>query len=303
MHDALADLRFSDLSTFLAVKRCASITGAARELNVTPSQVSKAIARLELQLGIKVLSRSSRGVSLSDAGLHIVPHVEGAFAQLAQIRRPDVGAAPELTVAAPSYLSALLLPAIAQAQTKLRIRSIELPPALVRALVGENFFDVTLIPESGVARLPSAWVSEGIGAMRKALFATPALAKKLGTQPILPERLRDVPFVLPIYNLNGQFVAADDDCPITPSDRTGGHQVTTFSVGLEFAARTDHLIFGPVIAARRHIASGALVEVRVRGWSVTEDLFVACNGDRVLARVRSAIVAALSAELAAVDPP
>jgi DNA-binding transcriptional LysR family regulator len=45
--ESLADLRVGDLMTFLAVRRSGSITAAARELKVTPSQVSKAISRLE----------------------------------------------------------------------------------------------------------------------------------------------------------------------------------------------------------------------------------------------------------------
>ena len=55
MSDALADLRFGDVLTFLTVHRCGAITGAARALKVTPSQVSKAVHRLERQLGAHAL--------------------------------------------------------------------------------------------------------------------------------------------------------------------------------------------------------------------------------------------------------
>ena len=43
----VADLRVADLLTFLAVVRSSSLTAAARERRVTPSQVSKAITRVE----------------------------------------------------------------------------------------------------------------------------------------------------------------------------------------------------------------------------------------------------------------
>jgi DNA-binding transcriptional LysR family regulator len=133
VHDRLNDLRLGDLTTFLAVRRCASITAAARELNVTPSQVSKAIARLEAQLGLELLSRTSRGVSLSEAGRRVAPQIETAVTRLRMLGRSDDHPQPELTVAAPSYLAWAFIPIIASSIPQLRVRSMELPPALMRA--------------------------------------------------------------------------------------------------------------------------------------------------------------------------
>jgi DNA-binding transcriptional LysR family regulator len=298
--DRLAELRIGDLSTFLAVQRSQSITGAARELHVTPSQVSKAIVRLETQLRMRLLSRSSRGVTLSDAGRRIVPHIENAVARLKLIERPQAEPVPELTVAAPSYLAFLLLPTIASVLPEHRVRGLELPPPLVRAYVAENFFDMTLVP-SGIERLPSTWVSVQVGRLRKALFASRALGKRLGTQPITADKLLSLPFVLPVYNMNGQFVPVDDDCPPVMGERTPGHQAQTMLLGLEMAARTDQLVFGPAVAARGHVTSGALVEIRVHGWDVSEPLFVACNADRVLSRVQNTVVKALRDVLVELD--
>src|SRR5438034_300539 len=73
---APGDLRLADLETFLAVRRYGSASGAARELKVTPSQVSKAVDRLEGALGQALLLRSGRGVRLSEAALRMVPHIE-----------------------------------------------------------------------------------------------------------------------------------------------------------------------------------------------------------------------------------
>jgi hypothetical protein len=52
-------------------------------------------------------------------------------------------------------------------------------------------------------------------------------------------------------------------------------------------ARSDLLVFGPAVAAHRHVTAGSLVEVRVQGWDIREPLQVACNGDRVLSRVQT----------------
>ena len=80
--DNLGELRVGDVLTFLTVCRTGSITGAARELHVTASQVSKAISRLEAMLRVRLLSRSSRGVALSEAGHRVRPHLHAAVSRL-----------------------------------------------------------------------------------------------------------------------------------------------------------------------------------------------------------------------------
>ncbi|MGZ3406369.1 MAG: LysR family transcriptional regulator [Polyangia bacterium] len=288
MSDALADLRFGDLLTFLTVHRCGAITGAARALKVTPSQVSKAVHRLERQLGATLLSRSTRGVIVSDAGRRLIPQLEEVAARLQQMR-PDEVAREELAMAAPSYLNGIFLPRIAAALPDVVVRGLELPPALVRAYAVENFFDVALVV--GSEKLAGAWVNSDVGHVRKGLFCAPEVARKLGTQPVDQKRLAELSFVTPIYNVNGQFVPADDGCPLTHPQRRLGHQSQTLVVGLDLARSTGQLIFGPAIAAHAHVARGELCEVRVRGWDVRESLTLAVNGERVRARTQKTLVA------------
>jgi DNA-binding transcriptional LysR family regulator len=288
------------LRTLLAVRRTGSITAAARELRVTPSQVSKAVARLEASLKIRLLSRSSRGVALSEAGWRVMPHLEAAVERLELVRRVGAQTAPELTIAAPSYLIHVLLPTIIESQPGMRVRGLELPPALLRAYAAENFFDVMLIADD-IQRLPTTWVSEPVGEIRKALFGTPATAKKLLPYPVPIDKLRSTPFIVPIYNADGRFVTIDDDCPLAINERTLGHEAQTIALALELAARSNQVVFGPVIAARRQIESGTLVEIPVRGWDVRDPLYLACNGDRVLSRVQGAIVKSLKTMLSSVE--
>jgi DNA-binding transcriptional LysR family regulator len=292
------ELRFGDMLTFLAVARSSSLTAAARERKVTPSQVSKAVTRLEAHFGRRLLERGSRGVLLSDAGRRIAPILEEVVAQLESVRGVDPDAT-ELQMGAPSYLQTVLLPAIAHAAPNLRVRAFELPPSLLRANAQDEGFDVLLLPGSG-AHLPPSWEAEPIGELRKGIFAAPAVAARLGRPPIPPSALADVPFVMPVYKTQGRIVPVDDDCPIPRTMRRLGHQVQTILVALEVAASSDQIVFGPVVAAHRHVKAGVLVEVPVQGWSVCEDLAFACHVDRVSARLRAALSASLRATMAAV---
>jgi DNA-binding transcriptional LysR family regulator len=299
--DRLAELRLGDLATFLAVRHAGSISAASRELKVTPSQVSKAITRLEATLRLKLISRGGRNVSLTEMGLRVLPHVEAVVARLQLVGRANNDSARELTLAAPSYLLAAFVPVIEQFQSRLQVRGIEMPPPLLRAYSAEDFFDMCLCA-GPIEGLPSTWVSVCIGPLRRALFAPPDLARRLGTQPVPVDKLRSIPFVCPVYYAEGHLVAADDDCPLPRTERIVGHQALAIGSALELASRTGQLVFGPVIAAQRHLAARALQEVHVQGWDVASQVYVACNGDRVLAHVQTAVVEGVRAALLAMDP-
>jgi DNA-binding transcriptional LysR family regulator len=297
----LADLRFADVITFLAVERFRSISSAARELKVTPSQVSKAVMRLEQQLQLTLLTRTSHGVSLSEAALRILPDLEELVKRLQLLPRRRGAVEPELTVAAPSYLATAFLPRLAGRHPWLRLRGLQLAPALVRAYATENFFDMALI--IGVERMPATWAVEQIGETRKALFGRREVAARLGKPPIRPEKLREVPFISPINHEYGHFVPDDDDCPVGRRQRLLGHEAQTMGLALAMAVHSSQVVFGPTIAARGYLERGDLVEIPVAGWDVRDPLFLACRGDRVMARVRKAVVETLRAAIAELELP
>jgi DNA-binding transcriptional LysR family regulator len=295
----VADLRVADLLTFLAVVRSSSLTAAARERRVTPSQVSKAITRVETHFARKLIERGSRGVVLSEAGRLLAPALEAVVNQLESARAASPDGA-EITLGAPSYLQTSLLPVLGNAAPNVRVRAFELPPSLLRANAQDDGFDILLLPGDG-EHLPSSWVSEQVGTIRRGLFASPALRQRLGKGAVPLERLAEVPFIIPIFRQQGRVVPVDDDFPLPRSQRKVGHQVQTFLVGLEVAAQTEQLAFGPAIAAQRHLSSGALVEIPIAGYEVTEPLTFACNVDRVSARLRTAFGTALRTAMTAMS--
>lgn len=71
-----------ELHAFLAVARTGSFRKAADELCVTQAAVSRAVARLEQELGVDVLARSGAGVQLTPAGRELRRRVEKPVAAL-----------------------------------------------------------------------------------------------------------------------------------------------------------------------------------------------------------------------------
>jgi DNA-binding transcriptional LysR family regulator len=75
-------LPFPQLQAFLAVARHQSFSGAARELGVSRSALSQSVRQLEELVRVVLLARTTRSVSLTDAGRRLV---DGAGPSLAQV--------------------------------------------------------------------------------------------------------------------------------------------------------------------------------------------------------------------------
>ncbi len=71
-----------ELHAFLAVARSGSFRKAAEALNVTQAAVSRAVLRLEEELGVDVLERSGAGVKLTAAGVELRRRIEKPLAAL-----------------------------------------------------------------------------------------------------------------------------------------------------------------------------------------------------------------------------
>lgn len=73
----------SDLQAFAAVARHRSFRRAAEELNVSPSALSHTLNKLERQLGVRLLQRTTRSVSPTEAGLRLLSRLAPALGEVA----------------------------------------------------------------------------------------------------------------------------------------------------------------------------------------------------------------------------
>jgi DNA-binding transcriptional LysR family regulator len=70
---------FSDLAVFLTVAEERSFTRAANKLSTSQSAVSQVVRRVEDSMGLKLLTRTTRNVSLTDAGQQLIETLRPAF--------------------------------------------------------------------------------------------------------------------------------------------------------------------------------------------------------------------------------
>jgi DNA-binding transcriptional LysR family regulator len=75
------DPSFDDLTIFLAVCAAGGFRTAARQLGVSPSHVSETITRIEMQLGVPLLARTTRSVMPTEAGRVLAGRLAPLFAE------------------------------------------------------------------------------------------------------------------------------------------------------------------------------------------------------------------------------
>ncbi len=78
--------RLAELELFVALAARGALAPAARELGVGPARASRLLAALEVRLGTRLARRTTRALSLTEAGQRYLTHAQRALAELAQAR-------------------------------------------------------------------------------------------------------------------------------------------------------------------------------------------------------------------------
>jgi DNA-binding transcriptional LysR family regulator len=169
-------------------------SAAARALGVPKAAVSRAVADLEKSLGVKVLERTTRRISLTHAGRLLYPHAkriveesDAARSVIGKLKTPVTG--PLRVIADPTYGRVLLTPLVPRFLESFPDIPLEV---VLDAPEGTEGWDVairTRAAESGTA-------SRLLGAPPALLCATPAYLQQRG-MPARPEDLRSHDLLTP----------------------------------------------------------------------------------------------------------
>jgi DNA-binding transcriptional LysR family regulator len=153
------------LAVLREVARAGSFAGAAAALHHTPSAVSQQIAALERGAGATLVERSTRGVTLTDAGRILLATADAIHAELQaatrQLRALDADGPQALTVVTfPSAGEPLLAPALSAmtaAGSPVEITVIEAEPDEALGSVRDGRADLALVYHFHTPAPPRAW--------------------------------------------------------------------------------------------------------------------------------------------------
>jgi DNA-binding transcriptional LysR family regulator len=115
----MTDLPLADLDAFTAVAQERSFRAAARLRGVSASSLSEALRRLEHRLGVRLMNRTTRSVTLTEAGERLVERLRPALGEVAgaldQVRSLRDSPAGTLRLNVPTVVARAILPEIAAA--------------------------------------------------------------------------------------------------------------------------------------------------------------------------------------------
>jgi len=186
------DRALNGLGVLAAVVRGGNFAVAGKSLNMSQSGVSRAIARLEARLGVRLLERTTRTVTLSEEGRRlyeqVVPLLAGLEEAAASVATAKDAVRGTLRVNMDPFISQLMLgPQLSRFLKRFPALKLEL---ITRDRLGDlvaDGFDLAI--RFGEPR-PSALIARKLLGTRVITVASPAYLKKAG-RPSHPRELEE----------------------------------------------------------------------------------------------------------------
>ena len=259
-----------DLRTFVDVADAGGISAAARRLGVSKSIVSRRLFRLEAELGVQLLARTTRGAALTEAGVTFREHAARVRAEIDAALETILPAGElrgRLRIAAPLSLGPTHL---AQVFAEMALRH---PLLHVQASYSDRFVDIIGEGFDCAIRVgyltDSNLIARRVGPLTGTLVASPDYIRKHGA-PESPDDLLTHQALMQGAE-TWQFMDGDKTISIHPQGRFKADNGTAIAAaavaGLGIAWLPDHLIKG-------YLDSGALVQIMPRYPVPTAGIFV-----------------------------
>ncbi|WP_307274931.1 LysR family transcriptional regulator [Labrys wisconsinensis] len=246
-----------DLQTFVEVADAGGVSPAARRLGVSKSIVSRRLIRVESELGVQLLARTTRGAALTEAGVTFREHAARVCAEIDVARETILPAGDlrgRLRIAAPlSFGPTHLAPVLADLASRH-------PLLHVHACYSDRFVDIVGEGFDCAVRVgylsDSNLIARRVGPIHGRLVASPAYIREHGA-PETPEGLVSHQALLQGTE-TWRFIDGDRTIAVHPQGRFKADNGTALAAaavaGLGIAALPDFL-------TEKDLASGSLVPV------------------------------------------
>lgn len=255
----------ADVEAFVAIVDKGTISAAAVALGTTPSVLSRAVARLEARLGVQLMRRTTRRLSVTDAGNLYLEQARSAFGLIADAERAIQGQGGELSgkvrISVPTTYGHYRLPAL------LRPFMARHPQVHIELSISNRNVDLVAEGYDMAIRLgelaDSGLAAKRLGDEAVCLVAAPAYLQDAGTPRDLDELGRHacLPFILPSTGRQAPWLLRVDGADVdwlaparmlVTDDVLGVVSLAQQGLGI---CQTYHFV------AEKSLADGQLVEV------------------------------------------
>ena len=181
-----------DVLAFVRVVETGGFSRAADRLGVSKSIVSRRVARLETELGLRLINRTTRGIAATEAGLEFKNRCVDILNQLEAAR--DAVTCREKAVAGTLRLAVPLSFGIARLAPAIAAFAAKYPRVSVDLSVSDRFVDLVTEGFDAAIRIgvlpDTSLMTRRLGAVQSLLVASPAYLKEHG-MPEKPQALAD----------------------------------------------------------------------------------------------------------------
>jgi len=255
-----ADLDIDDLRTFVEVADAGGVSAAALRLGISKSIVSRRLARIEAELGVQLLARSTRGAALTEAGATFRDHAARVCAEIDVARETILPAGDlrgRLRIAAPlSFGPTHLAPVFAEMARRH-------PHLHIHTCYSDRFVDIISEGYDCAIRLghlqDSNLIARRVGPIYGKLVASPEYIEAHGA-PETPDELLAHQALMQGTE-SWQFMDGEKIVTIRPQGRFKADNGTALVAAAMAALGIAYLPEGLI---QEHLASGALVPVMTR---------------------------------------
>lgn len=250
---------FHEMSVFNRVVSTGSLTAAARDLGVSTAAVSRKLAALEARLGVRLLHRTTRKLSLTDEGA--VYH-EASARILAEIEEADAAAAARrvepqgvLKVAMPASFGlkhiAPLMPQFAERYPRVQL-AFSLSDRSVNVI--EEGFDVAI----RIAELEdSSLAARRLAPNRRVVCASPEYLRRHGTPRVPADLLKHNCLTTTDFHMTWEY--RDPQGKRDSVRVSGRHACDNWEVLREWAVAGMGVALKSTWDVREHLDDGSLV--------------------------------------------
>lgn len=190
-----------DVEAFVTIVDKGTISAAAVALGTTPSVLSRSVARLEARLGVQLMRRTTRRLSVTEAGTLYLEQARSAFGLIADAERAIQGQGGELSgtirISAPTTYGHYRLPGLLRPFMERHPKvMIELSISNRNVDLVEEGYDMAIrlgeLADSGLA-------AKRLGDADVCLVASPDYLRRAGTPMGLEDLARHacLPFTMP----------------------------------------------------------------------------------------------------------
>ena len=281
------------MAFFSLLARCGSFSATARELNVSTPAVSKRLAQMEARLGVQLLNRTTRRVSLTPEGETYLAHARRILADIA-----DMEQLVSLTQSTPqgllrvnatlgfgrSHIAPLISDFVRshpQVQVQLQL-SVDPPP------LASDAFDVCIrFGEPPDARV----IARRIAPNRRLLCASPAYLAQRGTPKIPSDLARhDCIGIRQGDDAYGQWrlSPARKSSAVEVVKVRGGLSTNDGEIAVNWALEGHGIVMRAEWDVARYLRSGRLVQVLADHHTPPADIYaIYPQRHQAAARVRA----------------